>query len=462
VLEAALVVVALAVGAGVAWLALWTHFSSRGHAERRARDVRIAELEARGDELRRQLTEKSSEVESVRREMGAERSQRADSDARLDEARKSLDEQRRVFDEARVNLKETFEALSHQALRTSNSEFLKLAEERLGQRQKEIDASLTPLRSALERYEGGIRGLEQARDQAYGSLRTEVERLARLSERLQGETGNLVNALRSPQVRGRWGEVTLHRVVELAGMTEHCDYVEQVTIETEGGRLRPDMVVNLPGGRTIVVDAKVPLAAYLEATSTASDDERRGAMVRHARQVRDHMNALAAKAYWEEFTTTPELVVMFIPGESFVSAAAQADPALIEDGMNRRVVVATPTTLVALLHAVAYGWRQEQVATNAEGIRKLGSELYDRLRTLAGHFDSVGGALGRAVNAYNAFVGSMETRVLPSARRFRDLGAATGDELAPLAPVEQAPRQPDAPEYPRQLTTSESTEEGRA
>ena len=302
-LEAALVVVALAVGAGVAWLALWTHFSSRGHAERRARDVRIAELEARSDELRRQLTEKSSEVESVRREMGAERSQRADSDARLDEARKSLDEQRRVFDEARVNLKETFEALSHQALRTSNSEFLKLAEERLGQRQKEIDASLTPLRSALERYEGGIRGLEQARDQAYGSLRTEVERLARLSERLQGETGNLVNALRSPQVRGRWGEVTLHRVVELAGMTEHCDYVEQVTIETEGGRLRPDMVVNLPGGRTIVVDAKVPLAAYLEATSTASDDERRGAMVRHARQVRDHMNALAAKAYWEQFTT---------------------------------------------------------------------------------------------------------------------------------------------------------------
>jgi DNA recombination protein RmuC len=185
-------------------------------------------------------------------------------------------------------------------------------------------------------------------------------------------------------------------------------------------------------------------------------------MVRHARQVRDHMNALAAKAYWEQFTTTPELVVMFIPGESFVSAAAQADPALIEDGMNRRVVVATPTTLVALLHAVAYGWRQEQVATNAEGIRKLGSELYDRLRTLAGHFDSVGGALGRAVNAYNAFVGSMETRVLPSARRFRDLGAATGDELAQLVPVEQAPRQPDAPEYPRQLTTSETTEEGRA
>ena len=461
-LDAILVVVALAIGAGVAWLALWTHFSSRGHAERRARDVKIAELEARGDELRRQLAEKTAEVEGARREMTAERSQRADSDARLDEVRKSLDEQRRVFDEARVNLKETFDALSHQALRASNSEFLKLAEERLGQRQKEIDASLTPLRSALERYEGGIRGLEQARDQAYGSLKTEVERLARLSERLQGETGNLVTALRSPQVRGRWGEITLHRVVELAGMTQHCDYVEQMTIETDNGRLRPDMVVKLPGGRTIVVDAKVPLAAYLEAIGAASDEERRGAMTRHARQIRDHMSALAAKAYWEQFSTAPELVVMFIPGESFVGAAAQADPALIEDGINRKVVVATPTTLVALLHAVAYGWRQEQVATSAESIRKLGGELYDRLRTLAGHFDSVGTALGRAVNAYNAFVGSMETRVLVSARRFRDLGAASGDEIAQLVPVEQAPRQPDAPEYPRQLTTSDSPDDAGA
>jgi len=232
VLEAVLVVAALVAGAAVAWFAAWTHFATRGHAERRAGDVRIAELEARSEELRRQLGEKGTELEGVRREIAAERSQRADSDARLDETKKSLDEQRRVFDEARVSLKETFQALSHQALHASNSEFLKLAEERLGQRQREIDASLTPLRTALERYEGGIRGLEQARDQAYGSLRSEVERLARLSEQLQGETGNLVNALRSPQVRGRWGEVTLHRVVELAGMAEHCDYVEQVTVES--------------------------------------------------------------------------------------------------------------------------------------------------------------------------------------------------------------------------------------
>ena len=461
-LESMLVIVGFVLGAGIAWLAAWAYLASRGESQRRARDVRIGELEARGDELRRQLGERTLELDGVRREIASERSQRADSDARLDEAKKSLDEQRRVFDEARVNLKETFETLSHQALRASNSEFLKLAEERLGQRQKEIDASLTPLRSALERYEGGIRGLEQARDQAYGSLRSEVERLARLSEQLQGETGNLVNALRSPQVRGRWGEVTLHRVVELAGMTEHCDYVEQMTVETDGGRLRPDMVVNLPGGRAIVVDAKVPLSAYLEAMGAASEDLRQAAMARHARQVRDHMGALAAKAYWEQFSTAPELVVMFIPGESFVGAAAQADPSLIEDGMTRKIVVATPTTLVALLHAIAYGWKQEQVAANAEGIHKLGRELYDRLRSLGSHFDSVGTALGRAVNAYNAFVGSMETRVLPSARRFRDLGAASGDDIAPLTPIEQAPRQPDAPEYPRQLTTSDAAEPERA
>jgi len=256
--------------------------------------------------------------------------------------------------------------------------------------------------------------------------------------------------------------VTLHRVVELAGMTEHCDYVEQVTVETETGRLRPDMVVNLPGGRAIVVDAKVPLSAYLEAMGAPTEDQRQQAMARHARQVREHMGALAGKAYWEQFATAPELVVMFIPGESFVGAAAQADPALIEDGMSRKVVVATPTTLVAVLRAIAFGWKQEQVAANAEGIRKLGGELYDRLRTLAGHFDSVGTALGRAVNAYNSFVGSMETRVLPSARRFRDLGAASGDEIAPLVPIDQAPRQLDAPEYPRQLTTSDATEGERA
>jgi len=439
-----LVVVGLVLGAVFAWLVARAHFGAR-----------LASLDALVRELREQRAVREGEATALRGRLEKEQREHAEASARLEAARQNLEDQRRLLDEAGADLGRTFEALSGDALRRSNEEFLTLAEERLGHRQKEIDASVTPLKEALARYEAGIRELEQARDQAYGGLRAEVEALAKLSERLRGETGNLVTALRSPQVRGRWGEVTLQRVVELAGMISHCDYVEQVTVEGDNGRLRPDMVVHLPGGRDIVVDAKVPLAAYLEAVGATSDEERAAAMSRHAKQVREHMTALAAKAYWDQFSSTPELVVMFIPGESFVGAAAVADPTLIEDGMAMKVVVSTPTTLIALLRAIAYGWRQEQVAANAEQIRALGSDLYNRLRTMAGHFESLGGALGRAVGAYNSFVGSMETRVLPAARRFRDLGATAGEEIPPLPALEQAPRQPDAPEFPRQLTTSE-------
>ena len=440
-----LVVIGLVLGAAFAWLVARSHFGAK-----------LASLEALVKELKDQRSTREGDVAALRMRLEQVQRERAEAGTRLEATRQNLEEQRRLLDEAGEGLAKTFDTLSSNVLRRTNDEFLRLAEERLGHRQKEIDASVTPLKDALARYDTGIRELEKARDQSYGSLKTEVETLANLSERLRGETSNLVSALRSPQVRGRWGEVTLHRVVELAGMTEHCDYVEQVTVEGEEGRLRPDMIVHLPGGRDIIVDAKVPLAAYLESVAAASDEERTAALARHAKQVREHMTVLAAKAYWEQFPAAPELVVMFIPGESFVGAAAVADPTLIEDGMAKRVVVSTPTTLIALLRAIAYGWRQEQVAVNAERIRDLGNQLYDRLRTLAGHFDSLGGALGRAVNAYNSFVGSMETRVLPAARRFRDLGASAGEEIGPLPAVEQAPRQPDAPEFPRQLTTSDA------
>ncbi|MGH7356352.1 MAG: DNA recombination protein RmuC [Candidatus Rokuibacteriota bacterium] len=455
-LDATIVVVATLLAALVSWFVTRSHFVALAQAEQHARDTRIAGLEAQVTELRAQLATGHQDVTRARDDLTAERRAHTDAAARLDETRRSLEEQRALLDEARDKLAETFKALSSDALKDSNESFLSLAEERLGRRQKEIDATVKPLEDALKHYQEQIGALELAREGAYASLKTEVETLARFSERLQGETGNLVNALRAPQVRGRWGEITLHRVVELAGLTEHCDYAEQVTVEGEDGRLRPDMIVHLPGGRDLVVDAKVPLTAYLDALNATTDDERGERLRRHAEQVRQHMTQLAAKAYWDQFDAAPEFVVMFIPGEAFVGAAAQADPSLIEDGMARRVIVATPTTLVALLRAIAFGWRQEQIAVNAKEISALGADLYNRLRTLADYFETMGSALGRAVDAYNKFVGSMETRVLPAARRFRDLGATGSEEIGRLPALEALPRQPDAPEFPRQLTTGEA------
>jgi DNA recombination protein RmuC len=343
---------------------------------------------------------------------------------------------------------EVHKALSADALRQSNTAFLELADAQLGRRENAIDAAVKPLHDALARYEEHVRGLETARQHAYGTLEEQLRSLAASSAALQHEAGNLVTALRAPQVRGRWGEITLHRVVELAGMTQHCDYAEQVTVDGDAGRLRPDMVVHLPAGRDIVVDSKVPLTAYLDALAAGNLQDRTAAFTRHAQQVRQHMTQLAGKEYWAQFSDAPELVVMFIPGESFVGAAAEIDATLIEDGMARKVVVATPTTLIALLRAIAFGWRQERLAASAAEISELGRELYKRLSTLTGHFEKVGGALGNATTAFNNAVGSMESRVLPAARKFRDLGAATGDDIETLKVINQVPRSLAAPELP--------------
>ena len=455
-IELALLAAGLVLGGALAWAVARLRLAGAAHAERAALQARVAGLESLADELRKQLTQRDLETGDLRGALESERSARTQAEARWEGARQSLAEQKRLLDDARDRLTDTFKALSADALRQNQSSFLEMASSQLGRRQEAIDAAVRPLQEALTRYEGHVRALEATRQHAYGSLEEQLRSLAAAHADLQRETGQLATALRAPNVRGRWGEITLHRVVELAGLTEHCDYGEQVTVEGQGGgRLRPDMVVHLPGGREIVVDAKVPLAAYLEAIGAATPEERAGGYARHAAQVRQHMTTLSGKAYWEQFATAPELVVMFIPGEAFVGAAVEADPALLEDGMARRIVVATPTTLVALLRAIGYGWRQERVATNAAQISELGRQLYERLRTLGGHVEEVGGALSRAVRAYNNAVGSLETRVLPAARKFRDLGAAGGDEIGALTTLDQTPRTLTAPEYPQQLTTGE-------
>ena len=442
-------VIGLVVGALVAGGAIWllarAHFGAAAAAERETLRTRLVAAETLSDELRKQLSQRELEVAEVRAAAETQRGLRVEAETRADEARRSAEEQKRLVDDARERLGETFKALSVDALRQSNTAFLELAREaldgQLGRRQEAMDGLVKPLAETLRRYEAQVQELEASRQKAYGSLEEQLRTLTQNSEQLQRETGALVSALRQPHVRGRWGELTLHRVVELAGMAQHCDYGEQVTVQGEGGRARPDMVVRLPGGRQIVVDAKVPLAAYLDAAAARTPEDRQAAISRHAQQLRQHMTTLAGKAYWEQFEHAPEMVVMFIPGESFVAAAVEIDASLIEDGMARRVVVATPTTLVALLHATAYGWRQEQIAENAAKISELGRDLYDRIRTLAAHFDDLGDKLGKATTAFNRAVGSMESRVLPAARRFRELGAAAGAEIRTLEGIDEQPRQ---------------------
>ena len=347
----------------------------------------------------------------------------------------------RAAEEAR--LREAFQALSADALRQNNEAFLQVA---LAERQRAIDELVAPMRDAMTKVDGTLRQAELDRVGAYAALRRQLELVAESHRELSGRTRTLVDALRSPATRGRWGEIQLRRVCEMAGMLDHCDFVEQASTETDDGRLRPDLVVRLPGGKIVIVDAKAPLQAYL-AASEAPNDEAREALLRdHARQVRDHVTKLSAKGYWSQFAETPEFVVMFLPGEPFFGAALQHDPSLIEYGTEHHVLPASPTTLIALLRAVAYGWQQDRVARNAEEISAAGRELYERVRTFAGHFGEMRKGLIRAVDAYNAAAGSLERRVLPQARRFRDLGATGAAELPDPELVGSALRTIEAPD----------------
>jgi len=405
----------------------------------------------------RQTRTSLEELVAVRGQLNNESQLRVAAETKLSEAEANLEEQKKLLEAATAKLTDTFGALSAEALKSNNQAFIALAKSTfetiqvqakgdLESRQKAIDGIVNPLREALERYEKQVNEMEKSRQTAYGSLEEQLRNLSSTSQQLQKETGSLVTALRTPQVRGRWGEMTLRRAAELAGMSDYCDFVEQESFTTEAGRLRPDMIVNLPAGRRIVVDAKVPLQAFLDSAAATNEEERKAQLARHAQLVRAHVTQLASRAYSDQFDFSPEIVVLFLPGESFFAAALEQDHNLIEDAMEKKVVLATPTTLIALLRAIAYGWRQEQMAKNAQAISDLGKQLYDRMKIFVGHFESVGGALGRAVDSYNKAAGSLESRVMPSARRFKELGAATGDEIVEIEPVDESPRALAMPE----------------
>ncbi len=358
-----------------------------------------------------------------------------------------------AMEEARKQLMGTFAALSRRALRENNETFLHLAKENLrrfqtqaeaGLRQKEhaIETLVSPIREALDKTERQIREMEKERREAYGSLTEHLKHMAEAQNRLRLETGNLVRALRRPEVRGQWGELTLRRLAELSGMVKHCDFSEQQQRRGEDGALRPDMVVRMPDAREIIVDAKTPLDAYLRAVE-ADDDKQRDLLLRHhARKVRERMRELAGKAYWSQFPNAPDFVVLFIPGDQFLACALEYDPALLEDALQRKVILATPTSLVALLRAVAFGWRQLIVAENAEKIRDLGEELHARVAHFTEHLLRLGRSLGNSVEQYNRAVGSLERQVLPGARRLAELGIQTRKDLDEPQPLERAVRMP--------------------
>lgn len=429
------VVVGLVVGSGL-WQAKVAGAKERWAGAREEAAIRAGELEA-----------SRAEVAKVGGELAAAREERAHLEARLEQAER--------LEKDRQRLAGSFAELSAEALRRNAEQFLALADARMGEaqaaaagelarRQQAIGELLRPVADTLAKYEESLRRLEGDRVGAYATLSEQVKHLSESNDRLERETGNLVTALRTPQTRGRWGEMQLRRVVEMAGMVAHCDFSEQVSTGGEEGRLRPDVVVHLPGGAEIVVDAKVPLDGFLRSVEAEGEEGRRAHLVAHARQLRAHVDQLAKKQYWSQFDRSPEFVVAFVPSDPLLAAAFEEDPGLIEHGMDARVLVATPTTLIALLRTVAYGWQQESLAENARVVQELGSELYGRLRVMGQHLGKVQRNLSSTVEAFNDAVGSLESRVLVTARRFPELGVVgTGSqELAELKPVAGAPRRP--------------------